>query len=55
MSAHKGESPMRLLSLAFSFLVALLFMALVLVYLPRQVGQQRIYLQDQFLSYSSAR
>jgi hypothetical protein len=41
---------MRILTLVFSLLFTLLLGTLVLTYLERRVGEQRIYVQDQWLS-----
>jgi hypothetical protein len=41
---------MRMLSLFFSFLVAVTVAVVALIYLERRVGQQRIYVQDDWLS-----
>ena len=41
---------MRVLSLVFSLLFTLLLGTLVLTYLERRVGEQRIYVQEAWLS-----
>jgi hypothetical protein len=41
---------MRILSLVFSFLITALLATLALAYLEHRVGQQRIYVQDEWLS-----
>jgi hypothetical protein len=41
---------MRILSLVFSFLFAVTLAAAALVYLERRIGQQRIYVQNEWLS-----
>lgn len=41
---------MRILSLVFSLVVAISLMAMALIYLGERVGQQRIYVQDEWLS-----
>jgi hypothetical protein len=41
---------MRVLTLVFSLLFTLLLGTLVLTYLERRVGEQRIYVQDHWLS-----
>jgi hypothetical protein len=41
---------MRILSLVFSFLLAVSLAAVALIYLERRVGQQRIYVQDDWVS-----
>jgi hypothetical protein len=48
----KGEV-MRILSLVFSFLITAFLATLTLIYLERRVGQQRIYVQDEWLSSSA--
>jgi hypothetical protein len=41
---------MRILSLVFSFLVAVSLAAVALIYLEDRVGQQRIYIHDDWVS-----
>lgn len=41
---------MRILSLVFSLVVAISLLAMALIYLGERVGQQRIYVQDEWLS-----
>jgi hypothetical protein len=41
---------MRIVSLVFSFLVTVSLATAALTYLERRIGQQRIYVQDAWLS-----
>jgi hypothetical protein len=43
---------MRILSVVFSFLVAVSLAAVALIYLEYRIGQHRIYVQDDWLSSS---
>jgi hypothetical protein len=43
---------MRILSLVFSLVVTVSLAAAALIYLENRVGQQRIYVQDEWLSTS---